>query len=71
MIADELEHLEVVLQKKPIVGTRTPDDLLNDPEHVYQSYMEHARSFVILGRLSTASDEDQPTHGGGLRKTLD
>ena len=32
MIADELEHLEVVLQKKPTVGTRTPDDLLNDPE---------------------------------------
>ncbi len=61
MIADELEHLEVVLQKKPIVGTQTPDDLLNDPERVYHGYMEHARSFVILGRLSTSSDEDQPT----------
>jgi hypothetical protein len=61
MIADELEHLEAVLQKKPIVGTWTADDLLNRPELVYQNYIEHARSFVILGRLSATSGEDQPT----------
>src|SRR6266516_2694372 len=61
MTADDLEHLEVVLQKKPIVGTWTADDLLNHPELVYKNYMEHARSFVVLGRLSTSSDEEQPT----------
>ncbi len=61
MIADELEHLEIVLQKKPIVGTWTADDLLNRPELVYKNYMEHARSFVILGRLSAANDEEQQT----------
>ncbi len=61
MITDQLEHLEVILEKKPVVGTWAAQDLLERPELVRKNYLEHARSFVILGKLNAVSDEEQLT----------
>src|SRR5260370_108396 len=61
MITDQLEHLEVILEKKPVVGRWAAQDLLERPELVRKNYLEHARSFVILGKLNAVSDEDQLT----------
>src|SRR5579885_3203291 len=59
MLTNELEQLEIILDKKPVIGTWTAQDILERPRMVRGNYLKHARSFVPLGRLSNASDEDQ------------
>lgn len=59
MLTDELGHLEVILNKQPVAGTWTAQDLLDRPEMVRNKYLEHVRSFVVLGKLQHPSDEDQ------------
>jgi hypothetical protein len=56
---DELAHLEVVLNKQPVIGTWTAQDLLDRPEMVRENYLGHVRSFVVLGRLQVSSDDEQ------------
>ena len=61
MITDELEQLEIILDKNPVIATWTAQDLLERPAMVRGNYLKHARSFVPLGRLSGSSEEDQLT----------
>jgi len=61
VLEDELEQLEIILDKKPVIGTWTAQDLLERPAMVRGNYLKHARSFVPLGRVGGSSDEDQLT----------
>jgi hypothetical protein len=61
MLTDELEHLDVVLQKQPIIATWTAQDILDRPEVVRDNYLQHVRSFVIIGKVKSSSDEEQFT----------
>jgi hypothetical protein len=61
MLTDELEHLDVVLQKQPIIATWTAQDILDRPEVVRDNYLQHVRSFVIIGKVKSTSDEEQFT----------
>jgi len=58
---EELEHLQILLSKEPIIATWTAQDLLERPETVRESYLKHVRSFVMIGRGARATDSDQPT----------
>lgn len=61
MLMVELEELEIILDKKPVIATWTAQDLIERPGMVRGNYLKHARSFVPLGRLSGSSSEDQLT----------
>ena len=61
MSTEEFEHLQVLLNKEPIIATWTAQDLLERPETVRENYLKHVRSFVIIGKGATSSDNDQPT----------
>lgn len=63
MLKDELAHLEVVLNKQPVIGTWTAQDLLERPDEVRNNYLEHVRSFVVLGKLQSTGDEEQLSVG--------
>lgn len=64
MSTDPLEQLDIILDKKPVIGTWTAQDLVERPGMVRGNYLKHFRSFVPLGRLSgSSSEEDQPTVG--------
>lgn len=58
---EELEHLQIILGKDPIIATWTAQDLLEHPETVRDNYMKHVRSFVILGKGARSTDTEQPT----------
>lgn len=58
---EELEHLQILLHKEPIIATWTAQDLLEHPGTVRENYLRHVRSFVIIGKGATSSDNDQPT----------
>ncbi|HEX2913493.1 MAG TPA: hypothetical protein VH186_22005 [Chloroflexia bacterium] len=60
MLTQEIEHLEVILNKKPIIGTWSAQDLIERPEMVRENYLEHVRSFVVLNRVSS-NEDDLPT----------
>src|SRR5258708_36337274 len=61
MLTSELAHLDVVLQKQPIIATWTAQDILERPETVRENYLQHVRSFVIIGRVKSSTDEEQFT----------
>ena len=61
MLTDELEHLDVVLQKQPIIATWTAQDILDHPEVVRENYLQHVRSFVVIGKVKSSTDEEQFT----------
>src|SRR5579875_3719387 len=61
VVTGEFEYLQVLLNKEPIIATWTAQDLLEHPETVRESYLKHVRSFVIIGRGATLTDNDQPT----------
>ncbi len=61
MLTSELTHLDVVLQKQPIIATWTAQDILEHPETVRENYLQHVRSFVIIGRVKSSTDEEQFT----------
>lgn len=58
---EELEHLQILLHKEPIIATWTAQDLLEHPETVRENYLRHVRSFVIIGKGVASLDSDQPT----------
>ncbi|GHO61268.1 hypothetical protein KSC_001600 [Ktedonobacter sp. SOSP1-52] len=57
----EFEHLQILLNKEPIIATWTAQDLLERPATVRENYLKHVRSFVILGRGARSTENDQPT----------
>ena len=59
MLTDELEHLDVVLQKQPIIATWTAQDILDHPEVVRENYLQHVRSFVIIGKVKSSTVQPQ------------
>ncbi len=61
MLTEELEHLDVVLQKQPIIATWTAQDILDHPEVVRDNYLQHVRSFVIIGKVKSSTDDEQFT----------
>nr|BBH87550.1 hypothetical protein KTC_23010 [Thermosporothrix sp. COM3] len=61
MSVNELEHLELLLEKQPIIATWTAQDILERPEIVRENYLKHVRSFVVIGKGATSTDSDQVT----------
>jgi hypothetical protein len=61
MNINELAYLEVLLEKQPIIATRTAQDLVEQPETVREDYLKHVRSFVIIGKGVSSTDEEQLT----------
>jgi hypothetical protein len=61
MLTDELEHLDIVLKKEPIIATWTAQDILERPDTVRENYLQHVRSFVIIGKVNSSVDEGQYT----------
>lgn len=61
MSTEDFEHLQILLSKEPIIATWTAQDLLERPEAVRESYLKHVRSFVIIGRGNSSTENDQPT----------
>src|SRR6266566_1212260 len=61
MLTSELTHLDVILQKQPIIATWTAQDILERPETVRENYLQHVRSFVIIGKIKSSTDEEQFT----------
>lgn len=57
----ELDRLDIILNKKPIIGTWLAQDLIERPEMVRENYLEHVRSFVALNRIDATTQDDQPT----------
>jgi len=61
MLTDELEHLDIVLKKQPIIATWTAQDILDRPDTVRENYLQHVRSFVVIGKVKSSTDEEQFT----------
>ena len=61
MLTDELEHLDIVLKKQPIIATWTAQDILERPDTVRENYLQHVRSFVVIGKVKSSTDEEQFT----------
>ena len=61
MLTDELEHLDIVLKKQPIIATWTAQDILEHPDTVRENYLQHVRSFVVIGKVKSSTDEEQFT----------
>lgn len=61
MLMEGLEQLDVILNKKPVIGTWTAQDLIERPAMVQGNYLKHFRSFVPLGRLAGSAEDDQLT----------
>ena len=61
MLTSELAHLDAVLQKQLIIATWTAQDILERPETVRENYLQHVRSFVIIGKIKSSTDEEQFT----------
>src|SRR6266581_485049 len=61
MLTDELEHLDIVLKKQPIIATWTAQDILERPDTVRENYLQHIRSFVVIGKVKSSTDEEQFT----------
>ena len=61
MLTDELEHLDIVLKKQPIIATWTAQDILEHPDTVRENYLQHVRLFVVIGKVKSSTDEEQFT----------
>src|SRR5436190_18498780 len=61
MSVDELAYLEILLEKQPIIATRTAQDIVEQPETVREDYLKHIRSFVMIGKGASSTDQEQLT----------
>src|SRR5688500_9712236 len=52
-----IEGLRVVLEKEPVVGTPTADQVLTNPEAIADRFLRHVRTYVPFGDASGAGDE--------------
>ena len=56
MIIEDLDAVKIVLDKQPIIGTWTAQDMVARPESVNAAYLNHVRSFVVLGDAASGDD---------------